>query len=242
MSKYNRTITFPFVALCLALLFSLFLLAACSTGADSFIQTTPTTENTTVTDVVVRPTPSPSPTSTAEPTAVNQFIASLTAAGATVVNNGRSEQGLFPGDDIKLWHLTINGTDVNVFEFTDITARQAISDGISPHGYDFNSPDGAFVTWDGEGYPHFWAEDALIVNYWGEDTAVLTALNTVLGQPFADGSQPYRPDPYNGAIAGIGEYGVSFQYDPYLAAGIQAQLGYFCITHQKGKVWQILVE
>jgi hypothetical protein len=37
-------------------------------------------------------------------------------------------------------------------------------------------------------------------------------------------SQPYRPEPHSGAIAGIGEYGISFQYDPHLAAGIQPQI------------------
>ena len=80
------------------------------------------------------------------------------------------------------------------------------------------------TTWDGEGVPYFWALDNLIVNYWGEDTAILATLNAVLGPPFADGSQPNRPEPYSGAIAGTSEYGVSFQYDPYLATGIQPQI------------------
>ena len=96
MSKYNHTVTFPLVALTLTLLVSLFLLAACGTGADSLIQTTPTTENTTVTNMAVFPTPSPSPTLTADPTSVNQLIASFTTAGAAVVNYGHTEQGLFP--------------------------------------------------------------------------------------------------------------------------------------------------
>jgi hypothetical protein len=50
-----------------------------------------------------------------------------------------------------------------------------------------------------------------------------TALPT-LAQPTADGSQPYHSEAYSGAVAGIDEYGVSFQYDPYLAAGIQPQI------------------
>jgi hypothetical protein len=141
-----------------------------------------------------------------------------------VVNNGRTEQGLFPGDNIALWHLDINNINVNVFEFSDAAAREAISNNISPDGYNFTAPDGGFVTWDGVGYPHFWATDNLIVNYWGEDTAVITSLNDVLGQPFADGSQPYLPEANSGAIAGIGEYGVSFQYDPSLAAHLSAEI------------------
>ena len=35
---------------------------------------------------------------------------------------------------------------------------------------------------------------------------------------------PYRPEAHSGTIAGIGEYRVSFQYDPYLAAAVQPQL------------------
>jgi hypothetical protein len=56
------------------------------------------------------------------------------------------------------------------------------------------------------------------------DVAVLTTLNDVPGLPFADGSIAYRPEPHSGAIAGIDEYGISFQYDPHLAAGIQSQI------------------
>ena len=45
--------------------------------------------------------------------------------------------------------------------------------------------------WDGEGYPHFWTIDNLIVNYWGEDAAVINLLDAVIGQPLADRSQPH---------------------------------------------------
>jgi hypothetical protein len=160
---------------------------------------------------------------TADSSVIDPLIALLTAAGADVTNNGRTTQGLFPGDNIYLWQLTINGVNVNVFEFRDTAARQAVSDNILPNGSQYVVTEGdTTVTthWDGEGIPHFWALDNLIVNYWGEDTAVINPLNSVLGQPFADGSQPYRPEAGSGAIAGIGQYGISFQYDPYLAANL----------------------
>ncbi|MBX3057421.1 MAG: hypothetical protein KF770_13215 [Anaerolineae bacterium] len=180
---------------------------------------TATATATAVSTVVSTATPA---TPIAEKTVVDQIIASLSTSGATVENDGRApEQSLFPGDDMTLWHLSINGINVNVFEFSDTAARQAVSDHISPTGYEYVVTDGENETvthWDGEGVPHFWAQDNLIVNYWGEDTAVLAVLNAVLGPPFADGSQPYRPEPGSGSIAGIGEHGVSFQYDPYLAA------------------------
>lgn len=227
MSKTNHKVTCPFMARALTLLFSLFLLAACSTDVGSVVQAPPTTENSTVTDVDILPTPALSATVAAESTTVNQLITSITTAGATVVNNGRTEQGLFPVEGIGLWHLTVNGATVNVYEFGDTAAREAASSHISPRGDEYTvTEDDTTVTttWDGEGVPHFWALDNLIINYWGEDVAALTTLNAVLGSPFAGGSHPYRPEPYSGAIAGIGEYGVSFQYDPTLAAGIQPQI------------------
>ena len=175
-------------------------------------------------DESVTSTPVMVETSTASSAALDRLIAALQNGGAAVTNEGQQPQGMFEG--AVMWRLTVNGTAVNVFEFTDEAARQAVSDNISPTGSEYTVTDGdtTVVThWDGEGFPHFWTLENLIVNYWGEDTAVLDPLNAVLGQPFADGSQPYRPEPHSGAVAGIGEFGVSFQYDPYLAAGIRAQ-------------------
>jgi hypothetical protein len=176
-------------------------------------------------DESVTSTPVMIETATESSAALNRLIAALQDDGTAVTNEGQQPQGMF--EIAVMWRLMVNGTAVNVFEFADEAARQAVSDNISPTGSEYTITDGdtAVVThWDGEGYPHFWTLDNLIVNYWGEDTAVLDPLNTILGQPFADGSRPYRPELGSGAIAGIGEFGVSFQYDPYLAAGIQAQI------------------
>jgi hypothetical protein len=227
MSKYDHRVTFPLIALTLALLFLPFLLAACGTGADSSARATPTTGDATVTDVAVSPTRPPSPGISADPSSVNRLIASLTAAGATVVNHGRTEQGLFPVEGIGLWHLTVDDAIVNVYEFGDAAAREAISSNISPRGDEFTVAEGdttVTTTWNGEGLARWWALEELLVHYSGADETVIPLLTAVLGPPFADGSQPYRPEPHSGAIAGIGEHGVSVQYDPYLAAGIQPQI------------------
>jgi hypothetical protein len=172
---------------------------------------------------ILRPTSTMAVTPTVEvvvPSNVNSLIGSLTDAGAEVVNDGRTGQGLFPDHDIFLWHLNVDGFKVNVFEFRDSAAREAVSNNILPNGSEYIVVEGdTTVTthWDGEGVPHFWALDNLIVNYWGEDSDLINMLTTVLGQQFADGSKPYRPEAGSGAIAGIGQYGISFQYDPYLA-------------------------
>lgn len=175
----------------------------------------------------ISPTTLPLPTQTADQSPIDPLITSLTAAGATVVNNGRTEQGLFPVEGIGLWHLTVNDTNVNVYEFSDTAAREAVSSNISPRGDEYTVTEGdttVTTTWDDEGLSRWWALDNLLVSYSGLDTAVISLLNSILGQPFADGSQPCRPEAGSGSIAGIDEYGVSFQYDPYLAAGIQPQI------------------
>ena len=67
------------------------------------------------------------PTLTSDELPIEEFMALLTTAGADVVNNGRTEQGLFPVEDIDLWHLAINGANVNVYAFADATAPSAIT-------------------------------------------------------------------------------------------------------------------
>jgi putative hemolysin len=175
----------------------------------------------------ISPTTLPLPTQTADQSPIDPLITSLTAAGATVVNNGRTEQGLFPVEGIGLWHLTVNDTNVNVYEFSDTATRETVSSNISPRGDEYTVTEGdttVTATWDDEGLSRWWALDNLLVSYSGLDTAVISLLNSILGQPFADGSQPCRSEAGGGSIAGIDEYGVSFQYDPYLAAGIQPQI------------------
>jgi hypothetical protein len=99
----------------------------------------PTTDDPATT---VSPTTLPLPTQTADQSPIDPLITSLTAAGATVVNNGRTEQGLFPAEGIGLWHLTVNGTSVDVYEFSDTAAREAVSSNISPRGDEYTVTEG----------------------------------------------------------------------------------------------------
>lgn len=167
MSKHGNMLRIVPKALLLALLFSLFASAACGTGAGSSTGAIPTTEDTVVTAVAVLPTSAPSPTSTAVPTSVNQLAASFTAAGAGVVNNGHSEQGLFSGEGTGLWHLTVDEAIVNVYEFSSIAAREAVSRNISPRGNEYTVTEGdtsVTTTWDSEGVSRWWALDNLLVH------------------------------------------------------------------------------
>jgi len=75
MSKNNHKKTFPLAALSLALLFSLFLLAACGAGTDSLTQATPTAVNTLspVTEVEDKATLIPEISVTATPGVADGF-------------------------------------------------------------------------------------------------------------------------------------------------------------------------
>jgi hypothetical protein len=173
----------------------------------------------------VSPSTVPVATPTTDP--LDLLTTSLAAAGAHLVNSGRSEQGLFPGEGISLWHLTVDDAIVNVYEFGDSAARAAVSSNISARGHEYTVTEGdttVTTTWDSEGVSRWWTLDNLLVHYAGADESVVPLLTAVLGNPFADGSRPYRPEAGSGSIAGVGEHGVSFQYDPYLATGIQPEL------------------
>jgi hypothetical protein len=215
------------IKLSFALLVTFFFLLTGCAPADS-ARDSVSVETTRPAPTVVSPSTLPLPIQTTDQPPLDLLITTLTAAGATVINNGRSEQGLFPGEGIGLWHLTVNDAIVNVYEFSDATAREAVSNNISSRGDEYTVTDGdtrVTTTWDSEGLSRWWTLDNLLVHYSGLDEAVIPLLNSVLGQPFADGSRPYRPEAGSGSIAGIGEYGVSFQYDPYLAAAIQPRIG-----------------
>ena len=58
--------------------------------------------------------------------AIDQLATLLTTAGANVVNNGRIQQGLFPGTNAILWRLSVDGVIVNAFEFTNIDGTNII--------------------------------------------------------------------------------------------------------------------
>jgi hypothetical protein len=98
---------------------------------------------------------------------------------------------------------------------------------ISGTGHEYIVTEGDSETrtvWDGMGTPWFWAMDNLIVNYWGDDTTVITLINQTIGQPFAGSSSTFRPEAGSGAIVGSGKYGVSFQGDAHLATNLEAEI------------------
>ena len=109
----------------------------------------------------------------------NELVDTLRAEGATVEPVRQIDQAFFsaPGQVI-----SINGVEVQVFEYTDDLARQAEEAGISADG---SSVGTSMITWVEP--PHFYSQGRLIVLYVGTESATLTLLERVLGAPIAEG-------------------------------------------------------
>jgi hypothetical protein len=114
-----------------------------------------------------------------------EFKDALRMDGQSVDIAGPVDQPFFsaPGQVV-----VVNGEDVQVFEYPDSATAAAEAAQISP---DASSVGTNMMTWVAT--PHFYALDRLIVLYVGDDQAVVDALNTVLGQPVAEGQEVPLP-------------------------------------------------
>ena len=103
------------------------------------------------------------------------FTADLEAAEATVRQAGEVEQAFFSvGGQL----LSLDGQDVQVFEYPDAAYRQTESDQISSDGSTIGT---TMITWVDQ--PNFWAKGRLIVLYVGRDAATIEMLSGILGEP-----------------------------------------------------------
>lgn len=129
------------------------------------------------------------PTATSEPTEVVShggpvtdnvsLIDTLRAAGATVEPAGEVEQAFFSPLGFV---ITVNGVDVQTFEYPDEAAAKAEANQVAPDGSSIGT---TMVTWVET--PHFYRQSRLIVLYVGADADTLALLESVLGPQFAGG-------------------------------------------------------
>ncbi len=101
----------------------------------------------------------------------------LRAAGATVEPAGDISQPFF---SVKGNAITVNGENVQVFEYADAATADTEAALVSPDG---SSVGITMVSWVAT--PHFYKTGRLIVLYVGDDTAVQNVLEAVLGSQFA---------------------------------------------------------
>ncbi len=105
------------------------------------------------------------------------LLAALQATGATVAPGGDVDQPSIP---VKGHLITVNGADVQVFEFQDDVTRQQVSDTIAQTQDSIATSVPSHITW-----PNFWAKGRLIVLYIGEDRPTIGLLTGILGNTIA---------------------------------------------------------
>jgi len=115
------------------------------------------------------------------------LVAVLQADGVTVTPGGDVDQPFIP---IKGHLITINGADVQVFEFQDDATRQQVSDAISQAQNSINTSLPSGVT-----LPNVWAQGRLIVVYIGDDQAAINTLTKILGNTITQTPAAAAPPP-----------------------------------------------
>lgn len=111
-----------------------------------------------------------------------ELVDTLRAQSARVEYSNEIDPTLFdvPGQVIK-----VNGIEVQVFEFTDESVREASAEQISADG---SSIGATMINWVDQ--PNFWGKGRVVVLYVGQDTATIRLLTSVLGEPVAQGQPP----------------------------------------------------
>jgi len=118
---------------------------------------------------------------------LNELIAQLKAAGATVVAGADLNQ---PFMDVKGHTLILNGEQIQVYEYASVSDADKQASHISPDGTSFTTvssggvPTGAAqVDWIKP--PHLYKAGRIIVIYIGTNESLIHLLVRVLGKQFA---------------------------------------------------------
>ncbi len=110
----------------------------------------------------------------------DNLIAALQAAGASVVRAEVLPRSSNPFFSVESTRLTVNGHNVNVWEYATSAEADAQAALISPNGAEIGN---SIVDWIGP--PHFYRGSQLIVLYVGREESLLSLLQDVLGPQIA---------------------------------------------------------
>lgn len=124
-----------------------------------------------------QPRPATSPTQVTTGPATQSLADEFLAAGANVAFSIRLTQPFFSVGGIV---LTVNGEDLQVFEYPDEATVQADVDAISPDANIINDEDMAWIA-----PPHFYRRGILMILYMGDNTDTLLLIEQVIGEQFA---------------------------------------------------------
>jgi len=107
------------------------------------------------------------------------LVDGLAAAGATAELSGTVEQPFFnPEGQV----ISVDGQDVQAFEFDSASTADAAAEEVSPDG---TSVGASIMMWMAT--PHFYKSGRLIVLYVGDQQETMDLLADVLGPQFAGG-------------------------------------------------------
>jgi len=166
----------------------LVLSSACSAGRVE------TTDVRTVTETPYPLSPEPTPAGSDEPgpggvmkaDRIDVLVSELGVEGAEVEWGEEVHEPFF---DVPGLILRVNGANIEVFEYPDVPSRAAVSDQISPDGFNLGT---AMVDWAGQ--PNFWARDELLVLYVGNDQVLIDLLTKVLAGPITSYEAPVETE------------------------------------------------
>lgn len=111
------------------------------------------------------------------------FVDTLRTQGLSVEPTGSVAQPFFP---VPGQTLTVNGQDVQVFEFVNPSDRETFEQDISSDGKSIGN---TMVQWVAP--PHFFSKGKIIVLFLGSDQKLLRQLNAALGPQIA--GAPAKP-------------------------------------------------
>lgn len=110
-----------------------------------------------------------------------RLIDRLAALGAQVESNGEVDQPFF---SVKGRTITVDGEDIQIFQYDDPALADAEAALVSPDGSSVGTSKPHWIA-----APHFFKGHQLLVLYVGDSGAVLKLLEAALGQPFAGKSR-----------------------------------------------------
>jgi hypothetical protein len=131
-------------------------------------------------------TPIPEPSPTAAAGGLQALLDALRAAGATVVETGDQVEQPFLSPMGQI--VQVNGTDVQFFVYDSEEKAVAEAGEISPNG---GSTSTSVIEWIAT--PHFFRLGEVIALYVGDDEALLSILEEVMGEEFAGGAPIFLP-------------------------------------------------
>jgi hypothetical protein len=96
-------------------------------------------------------------------------------------------------DSLSAHTVSAGGVELFIYEYAGPEEAAAAAGRISPDGTTLTGLDGSVSSVRWIAPPHFWQSGAFIIQYLGEDTALLAGLERALGTPFAGAGLSAEP-------------------------------------------------